>query len=328
MKTLLLVLALLGSPFAQVQTAGGVTFNGGARINAAPGSTTIADWTGIDAMSPGTISQASDTQIGTTAWFWNRSANSGLQIVAYTDPTCGLIKTSGNCAVFTHDTSLGNDNFPSYLYLETTASTWATAARNYNEFLDNGANFNGGIWFQYKVVLDSNTSTYLSNTTAQIKVLLNRNGTSGGLGQANTGAIPDCSWAMHILGIGSGDGIKNMRYVSDCGSAFARAQQSAAETAGITVKCQYRRDAVTSRGSVRCSTNGTEIVNCDTGTQCTIANTHFLGGNASAASNAGRWAFHIGMRYFAACTNACSNTTAKLYIADVKVCDYNCISYP
>jgi hypothetical protein len=325
------IVVMSGLLAAQTASVGTVTHAGSQTLSPATmANTTYCDWSGIDAMTNQTLANASG-QIGTTCWFLNYATGTTVSI---TDNNADANCPSGHkCILFSYPTASGGLIFGSYIYLENTQSAWSDSS-HYNPYRINGSSTAGGVWYQYGVKADSNTTTYMNNAAAQIKVLLNRYGISGGLGQANSNAYPYYGISMHGFGIPFSAGTDlDVRNDFGTGNLF-RARIANTMTTGVIVKGQDRRDSATGLGYSQVSENGTELINCTTaanlpggatGIKCSGGDATMGGEIADSTSLNG---FHVGMRFFAACSNSCSNTTLKLYLYNVVVCNYNCISYP
>jgi hypothetical protein len=301
-------------------------------LNSPPASaagTVYADWSGIDAMTNQTLANATG-RIGTTAWFLNYATGTTVSI---TDNAAdGNCPSGHKCILISYPTASGGLNFGSYIYLENTASVWGDSS-HYNPYTINGSSTSGGVWYQYGIKTDSNTTTYMNNTSAQVKTFLDRFGISGGQGQANTNSAPNYGISMHGFGIPFNVASSlSLRNDFGTGNLF-RADGAGTLTSGILVKGQDRRDTTNSLGYAKVSVAGTEIFNCTTGAnlgggtagvKCSAGDAT-MGGNL--ADSTAQNGFHVGIRFFAVCTNACANTTLKVYIYNVKVCDYDCNSY-
>jgi hypothetical protein len=115
-------------------------------------------------------------------------------------------------------------------------------------------------------------------------------------------------------------------------------------SAGMLIKCHLRRDTTANLGHIACSVNrsvGIDTEQHTSDTRCYGGTANGLGCNAygsynifgghiqlgtSAPGNA--MGFQPGIRYFQQCQNGCADTTVKVVLSNIVVCDYNCVNYP
>jgi hypothetical protein len=334
MRIILGITLLLTSAAAQVVLNGGTVINGGTSV----GGVIIADLnagaqgkTGLDSYSAQTIGPniTDNTQLLNTNFLINVGhANDTIQIVDGTDSKCASLNSGHNCVVINHATADGGMSFGTYLALSPSYSAWNGNPYVLNRGQNSGAS-DGGVWFTYKVAIDSNTDTYIGNTNAQIKVTLQRTDSSGGYKQTNAnGGSPGYGALQDGIGFTFSGSTYRVNDDPTTGTTFRAA--SGTTTSGVTVKCHVWRDTLLAKGQTKCSQNGVESINtltgnCGSGSGCSGGITNFNMNDSSATNVA---AFHIGIRYFAVCTNACSDTTLRLWISGVKVCTFQCFSYP
>jgi hypothetical protein len=300
------------------------------------GSTVYASWAGIDAMPVPTTYYADTTpngaQIGGSNWQWQHGNGNHTTTLTVTNSSYEpLCPTGHNCVVFQYATSDGTNGFPNYIYLSPTYSGWAGDPTQVN-----GSNPDGGVWMQFYYRIDSDTQAYLSNGPSQIKLFLGRYDASGNYTQSNTNTQSDGGggFFMPLIGWACGYGGPNYACIYDdatTGStmyAGANYPANALSTAGALIKGHFRRDTSARLGHFSVSVNGVDTANTVTGFHDNCA-TKPGGCSVLGTNNTGQvMGFQIGIRYFAACTNGCANTTLKVVISDVAVANYNFAGYP
>jgi len=309
--------------------------------NPASSGTVYADWSGIDAMSVPT-SYYGDTsgnaiRIGSSNWQWQRGNSNHTTSLTVTDNAHESLCPSGhNCIVLQYSTADGTNGFPNYIYLSPTYSSWSGDPTQ-----TNGGQSSGGVWWEMYFRANSDTEAYVNNTGAQIKGFLNREDNGGNYMQAN-----GCSGCGEFLMPGFGATFENGDYLnirngSDAGGIINRATTSV--TSGTLLKCQMRRDTANTLGHLVCTQDGVERVNTEVhgssnegapeGYNCTTHckgcnqyGSECFGGSAGLGTNLTGvvMGFQPGIRYFAACSNSCANTTLKVVLSQIKACNYNC----
>jgi hypothetical protein len=245
--------------------------------------------------------------------------------------------------VLQYATSDGTYNVPNYLYPSPTYSNWSGDPSK-----KNGTQSSGGIWYQFYIAIDSATYSYVQNAGGGIKTFLDRYSNTGDYATASgAGNDGGGGFKMDAIGPGScpGGTLTNLLLQDDVttGGIMKNCATTPLMTSGMTVKCQLRRDTSANVGHVACSINGTEVINTESAggpepwwscagkfLGCNPYGTAALGGSPKlGTSDTGViMDFHVGIRYFAKCSNGCADTTMKVVLSNVKVCDYNCVNYP
>jgi len=279
-----------------------------------------ADWSGIDAMAVPTTyygdTSAQGIQIGSSVWQWQKGNSNHTTSLTVTNSTYEPLCPAGhNCIVLQYNTADGTNGFPNYIYLTPTYSGWSG-----NPPAVNGSSASGGIWTQFYFVVDSNTYTYINNASAQIKIFLNRSDPSS-YSQANALG----GFFEPIIGLMCGAGWPNYTCIYDdptTGSTIYAAN-SVNITSGTLIRGHFRYDATANLGHFSVSSNGTLNADTETGLHAPKGGMTALGNtNGNIAS------FTAGIRYFAACTNGCANTTLKFVLSNVEVANYNFAGFP
>jgi hypothetical protein len=246
--------------------------------------------------------------------------------------------------VFQLATSGGTDGFPSYLFLSPTYSNWSGDPTQ-----KNGTQSTGGVWFQFYVATDSATEAYVNNTHGQIKLFLGRySGGGTGYDQANTNnPSVDATGGGGFLMPGFGYDFWGDDYlvvIDDATTGNLLMHGDTSLMSGILLKGHLRRDTTANLGYLSCSENGvvkfhteqhTGDTRCYQGALnalgCTAygsANVH--GGHIQLGTSATGYVmgFQPGIRYFQQCQNGCADTTVKVVLSNIVVCDYNCVGFP
>jgi hypothetical protein len=293
---------------------------------------------------------ANGIHIGNSNWQWQRGiADHAITATVANSSSEPLCPSGNNCLVLQYPTSDGTFGWPNYIYLSPTFSNWSGDPSK-----KNGTQAGGGIWFQYYIVMDSATYSYMESNGAnaqQIKAFLGRYSSGSDYMQANGSgsdggggfmmpaiSYHSCPSAM-LTDLNFNDDVTTGGIIKNCPGGST----TPLITSGLTVKCQMRRDTTANLGHMACSANGVEIINTDaaggpepwwgcTGKfiGCNAYTTTALGGSPKlGTSDTGViMDFHVGIRYFAKCSNGCADTTMKVVLSNVKVCDYNCVNYP